>query len=141
MNKRTSSKIYWTCKTKNFTAKAQTDPSNNLLGLNEEHKDLIQPGHTEIQSFRKILENRVMNETMSITKIYDKEIAKAQFSSEILASVPIIYDIYSGLNQARRKLALALTFPSFDIPITCQITLTGEKILISDILVCRKKDC
>lgn len=101
MNKKTSSKLYWTCKIKNCTAKVHTDPNNNFLKRSGEHNHLIEPGNVEVQSFRKILKNRVVNETLPITKIYDEEIAKAQFSSEILASVPMVYNI--------RKIKLPLT--------------------------------
>ena len=80
---------------------------------------------------------------MLIAKIYDEGIAKAQLSSEILTSVPIVRDIceisfstsdrfYSinfskpRLNYARRKLTPILSaFTSFDI-------LNSYRIMVSD---------
>ena len=45
-----------------------------------------------------------------------------------------------GLNQARRKLTPALpASTSFDIPDSYQCTITAEKFLVCDTLVCRKK--
>ncbi|CAF2142131.1 unnamed protein product [Rotaria magnacalcarata] len=59
-------------------------------------------------------------------KIYDEEIAKARFSPETLASVPMVHDIQPGLNQARRKLTPVLPASTiFDIPVSYQRTATG----------------
>ncbi|CAF4210512.1 unnamed protein product [Rotaria magnacalcarata] len=59
-------------------------------------------------------------------KIYDEEIAKARFSPETLASVPMVHDIQPGLNHARRKLTPVLpASTTFDIPVSYQRTATG----------------
>jgi hypothetical protein len=90
LNKQTSSKIYWICKTKNCKASVHTDSNNSFLKSTGEHNHLLEPEDVEVQRFRKILKDRVINETAPIAKIYDEELAKAQFSSETLASVPMV---------------------------------------------------
>lgn len=156
-NKKTSSKIYWICKTKNCKASIHTDPNSIYLQSNGEHNHLREPEDIEVQRFRKVLKDRVINETAPIAKIYDEELSKAHFSPEVLASVPMIRDIRKivflhgsdepyrsslepGLNQARRKLTPALpASTAFDIPDSYQSTTTAEKFLVCDTLVCRKK--
>ncbi|CAF0853045.1 unnamed protein product, partial [Didymodactylos carnosus] len=121
-NKQTTSKICWICKTKNCKAKVHTDPNDNFLSSSGDHNRLLEPEDFEVQCFRKILKDRVINETAPISKLYAEEIAKTQFSSETLAR----------LNQARRQLTSVLpASASFDIPDCYQITATGEIFLIS----------
>lgn len=92
-NKQTSSKIYWICKAKNCSATIHTDTNFNYLQSNAEHSHLREPEDIEVQRFRKALKDRVINETAPISKIYDEEISKARFSTETLASVPLVRDI------------------------------------------------
>jgi hypothetical protein len=92
-NKQTASKTYWICKTKGCNAHVHTDPNNNFLNATGEHNHLVEPEELEIERFRKVLKDRVVNETAPISKIYDEEINKAHFSPEALASVPMIRDI------------------------------------------------
>ncbi|CAF1133551.1 unnamed protein product [Rotaria sp. Silwood1] len=81
-----------------------------------------------------------MNETAPVSKIYDEEISKAQFSPELLASVPLIHEIESGLNYPRRKLTPILpTSAVFDIPDSYHTTASGEKFLFCDTFIGRKK--
>jgi hypothetical protein len=128
----------------------------NYLQSNGEHNHLREPEDIEVQRFRHALKERVVNETVPISKIYDEEISKAKFSSEVLASVPMIREIRKsgfskswgnpfiflepGLNQARRKLTPSLPgSTSFDIPDSYHTTSTGEKFLASDTLIGRKR--
>jgi hypothetical protein len=92
-NKQTSSKIYWICKTKDSKAYVHTDLNNNFLNTTGKYDHLVEPEEFEVERFRKFLKDRVVNETVPISKIYDEEIAKAQFPSETLASIPVICDI------------------------------------------------
>jgi len=93
INKQSSSKIYWICKTKHCQARVHTDLNNNFLNSNGEHNHLNEPEELEIKRFREIIKERVMNETTPISKIYGEEILKAQFSQEILANVPLAQEI------------------------------------------------
>jgi hypothetical protein len=93
INKQTSPKIYWICKAKNCRAHVHTDLNNNLLVVSGEHNHLLEPEDHQIQNFRGVLKERVIYETAPISKIYDEEIVKAQFSPEALAKVPLIHQI------------------------------------------------
>ncbi|CAF1024581.1 unnamed protein product [Adineta steineri] len=87
-----------------------------------------------------MLKERVINETVPIQKIYDEEIMKAHFSSETLPSVPLVYKIQPGSNQARKNLTPTLpSSSSFDIPDAYQSTNSDETFLIYDKLVSCKK--
>ncbi len=46
-----------------------------------------------MKRFRRILKERVVNETAPIQKIYDEEIVKGHLSPEILASIPMVHNI------------------------------------------------
>ncbi|CAF2678249.1 unnamed protein product [Rotaria sp. Silwood2] len=140
VNKRTSSKTYWTCTTNNCHAHIQTNLNNNLLSSSSEHNHLLEQEDLQVKKFRQVVKDRVMKETAPVSKIYDEEISKAQFSPEVLASVPLIHEIESGLNYARRKLTPILpTSAVFDIPDSYQTTASGEKFLSCDTFICRKK--
>jgi hypothetical protein len=97
MNKKTSTKIYWICKTSGCGASVHTDQNDIFLQSNGEHNHLIEPEFLEVQRFRKVLKDRVINETVPIPKIFDEEMGKAQFSPETLASVPLIRQIRKTL--------------------------------------------
>lgn len=93
MNKRTSSKIYWLCKTKNCKAHIHTDLNDTFLLASGEHNHLLDPEDHQVHQFRGMLKQRAINETTPIPKIYDEEITKAQFSPQVLAKVPLVRDI------------------------------------------------
>ena len=155
LNKRTETKIYWKCTRMNCPTHIHTDTSNNLLNTNGEHNHLPESEDFMVKKFRTVLKERVMNETIPIQKIYDEEIVKANFSSDTLASVPLIHhmrmitftnislyflSLESGLNRARRNLTPTLpTSNLFDIPPGYQTTASGETFLICDKMVSRKK--
>jgi hypothetical protein len=96
-NKRTSTKIYWKCTVMNCTAHIHTDAKNNLLNTTGEHNHLLEPENLKVKQFRTVLKERVINETVPIQKIYDEEIIKANFSPEILASVPLPHHMRMNL--------------------------------------------
>ncbi|CAF1246239.1 unnamed protein product [Adineta ricciae] len=140
LNRQTSTKMYWICKHQGCTATVHIDKTDNYLQSNGEHNHLIESEELEVQRFRIGLKDRVINETAPIPKIFDEEIAKARFSSNALANVPMFRDIQPGLNQARRKLTPSLPGSiSFDIPDSYRSTACGEKFLVCDTLVGRKK--
>ncbi|CAF5074200.1 unnamed protein product, partial [Rotaria sp. Silwood1] len=93
MNKQTSSKIYWTCKTKSCKAHVHTDLNNNFLVSNGEHNHLLEPEELEIKQFRQNLKERVINETSPISKIYDEQISKSHLSPDVLANLPLAHEI------------------------------------------------
>ncbi|CAF1552137.1 unnamed protein product, partial [Adineta ricciae] len=93
LNRQTSAKMYWICKHQGCTATVHTDKTDNYLQSNGEHNHLIEPEELEVQLFRIALKDRVINETAPIPKIFDEEIAKARFSPNALANVPMFRDI------------------------------------------------
>lgn len=93
LNKRTETKIYWKCTQMNCPTHIHTDINNNFLSINDEHDHLPDSEDFTVKKFRAVLKERVMNETVSIQKIYDEEIAKAKFTSDVLASVPQIHNM------------------------------------------------
>ena len=93
MNKRTSFKIYWICKNKDCPASIHTDIDKKFLKSNEQHNHLLEPEHLEVQKFRNILKERVINETGPIQRIFDEELSKAQFSPDVLSNVPLVHRI------------------------------------------------
>lgn len=93
LNKRTKTKVYWRCTVTNCTAHIHTDPDNSLLNTTGEHNHLLEPEELEVKRFRRVLKERVMNETVPIQKIYDEEIAKGNFSPEMLASIPLAHNL------------------------------------------------
>ncbi|CAF1280202.1 unnamed protein product [Didymodactylos carnosus] len=125
---------------KNCTAHIHTDTNNNFLQAIGKHIHLLEPENLEVKRFRRVLKERVINETASIQKIYDEEIVKGHFSPEILASIPMVYNIQPGLNQARRQLTPTLPDSnSFDIPDGYQTTASGLPCVFG-ILPDRKKN-
>ena len=156
-NKQTSSKIFLICKAKNRSSTIHTETIFNCLQSNREHSHLRESEDIEVQRFRKVLKNRVINETALISKVYDEEISKLRFLTEMFASVLLIRDIREisffdalriprclssepSLNQALRKLTPPLPGPtSFDISESYQTTTTGTKFSFASILVCRKR--
>lgn len=93
INKQTSTKIYWICKTKNCGASIHTDLNCNFMQSNGTHNHLVEPEEIEIKRFREALKERVINETTPISKIYDEEMVKANLSPETLTNVPVIANI------------------------------------------------
>lgn len=90
ISKRMPSKIYWICKTKDCNAYVHTDADKTFLKSSGEHNHLLEPEDLQVHKFREVLKERVVNETTPIPKIFDEELAKAQFSPEVLANVPLV---------------------------------------------------
>jgi hypothetical protein len=102
-NKQASSKIYWICKANGCNAHVHTDRNNNFLNATGEHNHLVEPEELEIERFRRVLKDRVVNETAPIPKIYDEEIAKPNFSPETLAGVPMVREIRKIIHYVNLK--------------------------------------
>ncbi|CAF4145951.1 unnamed protein product, partial [Adineta steineri] len=140
LNKRTETKNYWKCTVMNCPVHIHTNTNNDLINTKGEHNHFPESEDFLVKKFRAVLKERVVNETIAIEKIYDEEITKAKFSSDMLASIPLIHHMQSGLNRARRKLTPTLpTSNLFDIPPAYQTTASGETFLICDKMISRKK--
>lgn len=128
MNKKTSSKIYWICKTKDCSASIHTDLDKNLLKSNERHNHLLEPEHLQVHKFRNILKERAINETVPIQKIFDEELSKAQFSSDVLSNIPLVHRISKN---PINKFPLILIYPSSSCtePCTTRINTSTPNML------------
>ena len=93
INKRTSTKTYWISQRKDCEAHVQTDRNNNFLESTGEHNHLLEPEVLQVNMFREIFNQRVIDETIPVGKIYDEEISRANFTTGTLASVPFIHEI------------------------------------------------
>ncbi|CAF5225674.1 unnamed protein product, partial [Rotaria magnacalcarata] len=83
---------------------------------------------------------RAVHKTTAISKIYEEEVVKSQFSMQVLTNLPLAREIQPGLPHARRLLTPVLPLSSlFDIPDSYQTTLKYETFLFSDSLVGRRK--
>jgi hypothetical protein len=80
MNKKTSTKIYWICKTSGCGASVHTDQNDIFLQSNGEHNHLIEPEFVEVQRFRKVLKDRVINETVPIG-VYHQKVGLGYFEN------------------------------------------------------------
>ncbi|CAF1567386.1 unnamed protein product, partial [Rotaria sordida] len=58
-----------------------------------QHNHLLDLEDFHVKQFRNIVKGRFIKEIAPISKIYDEEILKAEFSTELLASVPLARDI------------------------------------------------
>lgn len=54
---------------------------------------LREPEDIQVQKFRCALKECAMNETIPITKIYEEELNKTRYSSEMMARLPLIHEI------------------------------------------------
>jgi hypothetical protein len=55
INKQSSSKIYWICKTKSCQGHVHTDLNNNFLNSSSKHNHLDEPEELEIKQLRGII--------------------------------------------------------------------------------------
>ncbi|CAF1457948.1 unnamed protein product [Rotaria sordida] len=118
----------------NCKAYVHTDLNNNFLKSSGEHHHLLESEDFHVKQFQNIVKDRIIKELAPISKIYD-EILKAEFSIELLASVPLARDIQLALNRARRKLTPILPgSATFDIPDSYQITSNGENDFESSLI-------
>ncbi|CAF1982946.1 unnamed protein product [Rotaria magnacalcarata] len=68
------------------------------------------------------MKERILNETISLTKIYDEEIKKASFSDEATAALASVVEFRSNMSKTSRK----------NIPAAYQQTISGGGFLLMD---------
>ncbi|CAF3352292.1 unnamed protein product [Rotaria socialis] len=140
VKKETVLKKYWICGINGCNAYIHTNIQNAFLKSSGEHNHLSDPEALEIKLFRDKLKQRAVHETTAISKIYEEEVVKSQFSIQVLANLLLAREIQPGLTHARRLLTPVLPLSSlFDIPDSYQITLKYETFLFSDSLLDRRK--
>ena len=91
-NKATDTKIYWICISDGCGVFVHTDLNDRFLTISGDHVHVARPDLLEARALREKMKNRIMNETTSITKIYDEEIAKASLSESTAATFPTVVE-------------------------------------------------
>ncbi|CAF5093151.1 unnamed protein product [Rotaria magnacalcarata] len=77
------------------------------------------------------MKERILNETISLTKIYDEDIKKASFSDEATAALASVVEFRSNMSKTSRK----------NIPAAYQQTISGGGFLLMDSFLKRGKEC
>ncbi|CAF5116728.1 unnamed protein product, partial [Rotaria sp. Silwood1] len=115
-----------------------TSVTDELLSISGDHNHSANPDQIEVKLLRDKMKERILAETMSITKIYDEEIVKANLSKAATAIIPTVVEYRSNMSKARRKNTPVI--PSsvmFDIPELYQQTLAGKRFLFIDVFLKR----
>ncbi|CAF0713721.1 unnamed protein product [Adineta steineri] len=87
------------------------------------------------------MKERILNETTSLTKIYDEEVKKACLSAEEIALLPTVVEFRSNMSKARKKCTPVIPKTCvFDIPPTYQETVSGNRFLLMDYYLKRAKE-
>ncbi|CAF1116496.1 unnamed protein product [Didymodactylos carnosus] len=140
-NKTTDTKRYWVCIERQCGAFIHTNLNDEFLLTSGDHTHVAGPDMLEMRALREKMKNRIINETTSITKIYDEEIAKACLSESTAATFPTVVEYRSNMSKARRRATPVIpTSCVFEIPMPYQKTLTQEQFLLMDFYVKRGKD-
>ncbi|CAF1512288.1 unnamed protein product [Adineta ricciae] len=84
-NKATSSKRYWICMENGCGVFVHTDLNNKFLSITGGHNHVARPNIIEMKAPKEKMKPRILNETTSITKIYDEEIAPAGVAESVAA--------------------------------------------------------
>ncbi|CAF4570128.1 unnamed protein product, partial [Rotaria sp. Silwood2] len=140
-NKTTARKKYWMCTEKGCSVYVHTTLNKELICLNGVHNHLSSPEQLEAKLLRDKMKERILTETISITKIYDEEIVKAKLSKAAAAILPTVIEYRSNMSKARRKITPVI--PStvmFEIPELYQQTLSNERFLTIDLFLKRGQD-
>ncbi|CAF4428830.1 unnamed protein product [Rotaria socialis] len=101
-NKTSLSKKYWVCTEHRYDVYVHTNLENEFLLITGDHNHVINPNTLEIKAIEDKMKNRILNETTSIMKIYDEEIAKVHLSDEGAAELPTVIEYRSNMSKARR---------------------------------------
>ncbi|CAF3356453.1 unnamed protein product [Rotaria socialis] len=91
-NKTSLSKKYWVCTEHRYDVYVHTNLENEFLLITGDHNHVINPNTLEIKAIEDKMKNRILNETTSIMKIYDEEIAKVHLSDEGAAELPTVIE-------------------------------------------------
>lgn len=91
-NKTTPWKRYWICVQKTCGVLIHTNLNDEFLTITRNHNHLANPDILKMNVLRAKMKSRILNETTSITKIYDEEIAKAGLTESIAAQFPTVIE-------------------------------------------------
>jgi hypothetical protein len=89
LNKSTAKVKYWSCEVKGCFAAVHTDSNNQFLKKRGEHEaHLPSPESIEVRKLKKLVKDRVTQETTPIGQIFEDELVKSQLSQTALVVAP-----------------------------------------------------
>jgi hypothetical protein len=97
-NKTTESKKYWICIKAGCGVSARTNLNDEFLLITGDHNHVAESDILENKILKEKMKDRILNETTSITKIYDEEIAKTHLSEAVTAQYPTVIEYRTYLN-------------------------------------------
>ncbi|CAF1550452.1 unnamed protein product, partial [Rotaria sordida] len=89
-NKTTASKKYWMCTEHGCGVYIHTSLTKELICVSGNHNHPANPDQLEAKLLRDKMKERILAETIPITKIYDEEIVKANLSKGATAILPTV---------------------------------------------------
>ncbi len=96
-NKTTDSKRYWIYLEGGCGVSVHTNLANEFLSIFGIQDYAVCPDELERKALKEKMKNRILAETMSITKIYDEEIVKAKPTTAGAAQFPMVIEYRKDL--------------------------------------------
>ncbi|CAF4087926.1 unnamed protein product, partial [Adineta steineri] len=140
-NQKNQSTKYWLCVEQQCGVYLHTNLTGEFTRINGTHTHPVNPDQIAVKILRDRMKARILAETTSITRIYDKEIAKSNLSKGATAIMPTIVEFRSNMSKARRRNTPVVPKSSvFNIPKLYQETIRSERFLLIDVFLKRGKD-
>ncbi|CAF1023652.1 unnamed protein product [Rotaria sordida] len=132
LKKSTKKVKYWVCQSNSCAANVHTNANDQFIKANGRHQHLPAPERIELRDLKHTVKKRVENETTSVPKIYEEELARSNLSAAALILAPLAPDAKSVLNRVRRNITPPIpTSSDFDIPDFYRQTLNDLPCVIS----------
>jgi hypothetical protein len=88
LNRSSTTTKYWMCTVIECTTKIHTNLNDEFIRMINKHCHNAEEEQLEVRKFREKVQQRAIDETTSIPRIYDEECAKALLSEETIAVLP-----------------------------------------------------
>jgi hypothetical protein len=92
LKKSTKKVKYWICQSNSCAANVHTNVDNQFIKANGQHRHLPAPERIEVRDLKNKVKKRVEDETTSVPKIYEEELARSNLSSTALVFAPLSFD-------------------------------------------------
>lgn len=89
-NKTTTLKKYWLCAERGCCVYVHTTLNDELVLITNSYNHAADPDQLAAKLLRDKMKERILAETISITRIYDEEVVKAKLSRAATAIMPTI---------------------------------------------------
>lgn len=80
---------YWVCQSETCAAKVHTNINDHFIKANGHHRHMPAPERIELRDMKNRVKERVQDETVSVPKIYEEELARSNLSSVALTLAPL----------------------------------------------------